>query len=1403
MKNPKIIIDGVIFQIQRKRPAGISRVWLSLLQELSKSRLADNILLLDRDGTIPEGIKLRKKVIPKYSMNSFEADSLLLEEIVQCERGALFISTYYSYPENSPCMIMLHDMTPEIMAFDQSHPEWRAKGKAIVKSFAYFSVSEATMGDFRRLYPEFGSRPVYIVPNAVSDLFRPRSAEEITHFKRVYGIRKPYFLLCGHRPGYKNVSLFFHAFSLLDDREGYEILCTGGGRELEPQFREYLGKGRCHLHFLNDNELSIAMAGAQAVVYPSLYEGFGLPLLEGMKSGSPIITCPNSSIPEVVGDAALFVDGHDIEAMKRALLDIRDTSIRTELTNRGFRRAALFSWERSGRLIVEALQQVLEVLPRVKANQTDPIDTASRFYTSLLAQQGTREFVRYLIRSIAALTDQKSSLDFSVISQIEESIIKLIPDQIIPLLRETIKTGNCDAFMHYWYALILESQGMENEALAQYLLAIERGLNTVRVAYRTAKLAQRLDHVITACDIFEELLDLFPGFDEVGKALKDLNAARELVRESMALVAIKLNAPPTLVSVEREQMISVILPTKGRPGGLEEILESLPAAMGSLSYEVLLYVGDDDHAETRTIITTHGITRVFYDADIFSAGEKFSWAKLVNHGFRNARGKWIIFASDDIVFFPEAFPQAVSAAKDDEKIGGVTFLHRNTIEDHGGIFREFGYDCMGIYPFINFGIIRKSAFSKTSGFDESYRFYWADVDICMQLWQAGFSIIPSPYSLVDHNNIVDSMKKGNSKDIYYLDTRYFLGKWKVSSLFKGKNVLAKQRFSLTPVDSDKVINSLNGISGMNPHESLNASDAFPASGEIAGQPHHGEIPVGVNFTGFFNGEFGVGVAARNYAHAFTSASIPHSLHNLAVAGQRFNDRTFTDFAQDNPYLINLVHVNADLTEAVTDSMDAGFFSDRYNIGLWVWELERFPEQWHRHFERYHEIWVPSEFCRQAVAAVSPIPVVTMPHPIVLDQGKATSNRKQFTLPGDEFVFLFVFDYLSVFQRKNPLAVIEAFKSAFSRQDKATLVIKCINAHYSPEKARLLEESAKGGKIRFINQHLDNDDMLSLMASADSFVSLHRSEGFGLGMAQSMYLGKPVIATAYSGNMDFMTGENSFPVNYRLVELENDYGPYAKGNFWAEPDLNHAAELMRLLFNRRDLAANRAEIAARDIKEKLNPETIGARLEQRVREIHTAYDKARSSTVTQGFTEPGRKLKQERRYDEALADLWWAKSFGERSVLTDIGDCLASLGKAEAALLAYSDAIKEEINPLRTLLGIGRLKLKQEKFTEAAISFSKALRLNPEECEALLGLASARKGQGRHPECLNTLLKALDLYLNDRETLHEILVCAARLDKTPEVSRYIEEHFQTDPEQPADLADYLHVESSDCRYDLSA
>src|SRR5258708_8695952 len=130
-------------------------------------------------------------------------------------------------------------------------------------------------------------------------------------------------------------------------------------------------------------------------------------------------------------------------------------------------------------------------------------------------------------------------------------------------------------------------------------------------------------------------------------------------------------------------------------------------------------------------------------------------------------------------------------------------------------------------------------------------------------------------------------------------------------------------------------------------------------------------------------------------------------------------------------------------------------------------------------------------------------------------------------------------------------------------------------------------------------HISRQEMTGLVASFDSFVSLHRSEGFGIGMAQAMYLGKPVIATGYSGNMDFMNHHNSYLVRYRLAELEQDYGPYEKGNVWADPDLEHAAELMRLVFGDRESARSVARQAEADIKKQMTVEIAGARMKARL------------------------------------------------------------------------------------------------------------------------------------------------------------------------------------------------------------
>lgn len=357
---------------------------------------------------------------------------------------------------------------------------------------------------------------------------------------------------------------------------------------------------------------------------------------------------------------------------------------------------------------------------------------------------------------------------------------------------------------------------------------------------------------------------------------------------------------------------------------------------------------------------------------------------------------------------------------------------------------------------------------------------------------------------------------------------------------------------------------------------------------------------GINIAGYITSESGIGEAVRADIRAVAEAGVPHSLINLR-SPSRQGDRTYEIFSENNPYFFNLVHVNADQVPAFFRQKGEEYFRGKYNIGFWYWELDRFPDEWLDRFQYFNEIWVASSFCQDAIAKVSPVPVVKVPPSVVVDRFKQGS-RASFGLKEDEFIFLSIFDFLSFFERKNPLATLLAFKKAFGTDDKACLVLKCSNSDKNPSARDKIFEAAKKLNVKIIDDYLDKDDVHTLMSLSDCYISLHRSEGFGLPLAESMYLGKPVIATGYSSNTDFMNLNNSFPVKYRLKEIEEDIGPYKKGNIWAEPDVEHAAELMRLVYENRELAMKTGKTAQEDIKRLLSPEATGKIIAARLESI---------------------------------------------------------------------------------------------------------------------------------------------------------------------------------------------------------
>ncbi|WP_017319090.1 glycosyltransferase [Mastigocladopsis repens] len=360
---------------------------------------------------------------------------------------------------------------------------------------------------------------------------------------------------------------------------------------------------------------------------------------------------------------------------------------------------------------------------------------------------------------------------------------------------------------------------------------------------------------------------------------------------------------------------------------------------------------------------------------------------------------------------------------------------------------------------------------------------------------------------------------------------------------------------------------------------------------------------GVNISGYINSEFGLGEGVRSTIRALEAVGIPFVINNCTFNKiHRKLDSTYTNFSDENPYPINIIQVNADMINTFISSAQPEYFKNKYNIGYWVWELPDFPQEYLPAFNLFHEIWTPSSYSVDAIAPASPVPVIKLMHSISLPQ--PIVNKQALGLPEHKFIFLFIFDFYSVFERKNPTAVIKAFQQAFGKDnEQALLVLKFSNAKDFPEKYQQLKDLVKGfSNIKLIDKFLLKDELNSLIYHCDCYVSLHRSEGFGLTMAEAMFYGKPVIATAYSGNTDFMNVSHSFPVKYSLVSLTEDCAHYKKGNFWAEPDIDHAAYLMKYVLNNYEEARQVGAKASEQVRLLLSPELIGQKMKNRLEYI---------------------------------------------------------------------------------------------------------------------------------------------------------------------------------------------------------
>lgn len=346
----RIAIDGVFFRFT----SGIARVWKNLLAEWSANGFGEFIMVLDRGRTAPRHSGLAYVDVPPHSYLDRQGDRAMLQEVCDREGISLFSSTYYTTPLTTPATLMVYDMIPEVMGFNLEEEQWREKREAIGYCGHFLSISDSTTRDLVRFHPEID--PAEVVLAHCGTDFRTPSPEGVEAFKARHGIDRPYFLISGVKTSYKNALLFFKAFERLGPARGdYAIVCTNSRPVLEPEFAECVGEAKVHLLVLSDADLQCAYAGALALAYPSRYEGFGLPILEAMACSCPVITCENSSIAEVAGEAAIYVDPDDVQAMLDAIMAVQDEAVRGDLILEGLRRVERFSWREMAQKVEEAL----------------------------------------------------------------------------------------------------------------------------------------------------------------------------------------------------------------------------------------------------------------------------------------------------------------------------------------------------------------------------------------------------------------------------------------------------------------------------------------------------------------------------------------------------------------------------------------------------------------------------------------------------------------------------------------------------------------------------------------------------------------------------------------------------------------------------------------------------------------------------------------------------------------------------------------------------------------------------------------------------------------------------------------------------------------------------------------
>jgi len=406
----------------------------------------------------------------------------------------------------------------------------------------------------------------------------------------------------------------------------------------------------------------------------------------------------------------------------------------------------------------------------------------------------------------------------------------------------------------------------------------------------------------------------------------------------------------------------------------------------------------------------------------------------------------------------------------------------------------------------------------------------------------------------------------------------------------------------------------------------------------------GNSRVAVNVIGYLGETLGLAEAARLYIKALSAVDIPVATTAITAdlpieddqqAIARYGSSVWNDLISPVAPAFNLACLNGDHLHHLIRTQGESILRGRPTIGQWGWETDVLPPSWTGAFRYVDEVWVYSTFMAENLGRLLPVPVVVVPPAIVMPD--PSSLEMEIARDG-RFTFLSMLDMFSTLERKNPLGLIDAFRQAFSPNEGPRLLIKTINARFREEAADELRFRARGrSDIEFVDSYLEPGEKAALLARADCYVSLHRSEGFGLPLAESMAVGTPVIATGYSGNTDFTTPFNSYLVDWIQTRVGPGSTVYPADGRWAEPDIEHAAAQMRAVWEHPEQAAERAARARVDIRRLYAPTVVGemarTRLE-RLLDVNASYARRRASLAGPALDELERALAFDLRHGAA-------------------------------------------------------------------------------------------------------------------------------------------------------------------------